>query len=281
MVHRLGLLTLALLLRAAPSFAAEPPLVLGLHPNISARTVIDLYQPLRQYLEQSLKRPVEIYTAPDFQTYVTRTMHREYDIAVTAPHLVPMAQRTGYIPLFHYATELTAVVIVAKDSAIHRIEDLHGKTIALPDPMTIISIMGIDYLRKHRLIVDRDIKIFSARSHNNAAIAVERAQAAAAIVGSVPFKQLPAELRADLRIVAHTESVPSQFIIVSDRLPLALRERIRDSLQVFAATDAGAKWFKTNGFGGLRAVTPATLKRLAPYSKAAEQMMEHEHESAH
>lgn len=261
--------------------AAEPPLVLGLHPNISARTVIDMYQPLRQHLEQTLKRPVEIYTAPDFQTYVARTLRREYDIALTAPHLAHMAQRAGYVPLFHYTKELSALVIVAHDSTIQSIDDLRGKTVALPDPLTIISIMGIEYLSARNIVVDRDITVFSARSHNNAAIAVERGQAAAAVIGSVPFKQLPEELRAHLRVIAQAGPVPSQFIIVSEKLPAALRERVRASLQEFAASDIGKQWLDANGFGGLQPATPAALKRLEPYSKAAERMLERAHAEAH
>lgn len=254
--------------------AEEPALVLGLHPNISARTVIDMYQPLRQYLEQALKRPVQLYTAPDFQTYVQRTLKGEYDVAVTAPHLAHMAQRAGYVTLFHYAKELKGVIIVAKDSPIKDVTDLRGKTVALPDPLTIISIMGIEYLRAHQLVAGRDVNLFSARSHNNAAIAVERAQVAAAIIGSVPYEQLPAALRAQLRIIAETESVPSQFIIAAERLPAAVRERVRTALTEFAATDGGRQWLDTNGFGGLKPATADALRRLAPYSKAAEAMLE-------
>ena len=277
MLPRSALLLIGLLFQAVPCFAAEPPLIFGLHPNISARTVIDMYQPLREFLEQTLQRPVQLYTAPDFQTYTERTLQREYDIAVTAPHLAHMAQRAGYVPLFHYAKELTGMVIVGKDSNIHDIEDLRGKTLALPDPLTIISIMGLDYLRTHNIVADRDITLFPARSHNNAAIAVERGQAAAAIIGSVPLKQLPEDLRARLRVIAQTNAVPSQFIIVSKKLPPSLRKRISDALTAFAASDAGKEWLDANGFGGLRPASVEALKQVEPYGKTAEKMLKRAH----
>lgn len=43
--------------------------VIGVAPHTSARVILEMYQPLRQYLEKALGKPVEIVTAQDFDTF--------------------------------------------------------------------------------------------------------------------------------------------------------------------------------------------------------------------
>src|SRR6266849_935357 len=203
-ISRIILVGISLAVAAGAGFAAEKPvpLVMGLHPNVSARTILAMYQPLRAFLEKELGRPVELYTAPDFKTYVERTLANEYHLAVTAPHLARLAQTKGnYIPLLHYSDQLQGLIVTTKDSPIKGVKDLRGKTLAIPDRFSVISIMGLQFLRDRGLNPETDVKLFPARSHNNAAIAVDHGEADAAVMGSVPYKQLPPELRVRLRVV--------------------------------------------------------------------------------
>ena len=59
----------------------------GIAPHTSARVILEMYQPLRVFLEKSLARPVEIVTAPDFTEFARRGMEQQYDLAVTTGHL--------------------------------------------------------------------------------------------------------------------------------------------------------------------------------------------------
>lgn len=273
---RLLLAGIWLMVMAGTAFAAEKPdtLVMGLHPNISARTILELYQPLRAFLEKELGQSVELYTAPDFTVYVGRTLANEYHVAVTAPHLARLAQlKANYIPLLHYSTQLRGVIVTAKNGPIKSVQDLRGKTVGLPDRLAIISIMGLEFLRDNGLNPDVDLKLFAARSHNNAAIAVDRGEADAAIIGSVPFQQLPPDLRDRLRVVASTVEIPSQFIIASSNLAAGKITRIKNALLKYAETPEGKAFMKANGFGGLRPATEPVLKSLDRYASEVSKML--------
>ena len=86
-----AVLLLPLLAQAAAS-PTPTPFRIGVAPHSSARVILEMYQPLRLYLEQVLQRPVEIVTAPDFTEFARRGMAQNYDIAITTGHQARLLQ---------------------------------------------------------------------------------------------------------------------------------------------------------------------------------------------
>jgi phosphonate transport system substrate-binding protein len=270
-----GLLAGWLLL--VPALAAAErlkPLEIGVFPNLSARAVVAMYQPLRDFLEKSLGRPVQVYTAPDFRTFVERTRGGEYDVLVTAPHLARLAQiESGYIPLANYASPLRALVVVPGRARFSSLEDLHGRTVSVPDRLAVISMVGVQLLRDHGLSPETGLRLVYAKSHTNAALSVLREEADAAVIGSAPFNQLPEDVRAGLRVLAATEPVPNQFYLASRRLPPELVAAIGRSLEEFAVSPGGRRFMETNRFGGLKGTSEGDLKKMDPYAKEVRRLL--------
>jgi len=52
--------------------SARDTFVIGVAPHTSARVILEMYQPLRIYMEKALGIPVEVTTAPDFDTFARR-----------------------------------------------------------------------------------------------------------------------------------------------------------------------------------------------------------------
>lgn len=259
---------------ATPAPAGEPPLRFGIFPNLSARAIVLLYQPMREWLEKSLGQPVTIYSAPDFKTFLERTLNREYDLVIMAPHLARIAQtEADYQPLFSYSQELHAVLVAAKNSAIQSVEDLRGKTVALPDRLAVMPVLGIRVLRSYGLQPDVDFKLLYATSHSNSALAAQRGEAQAAIVGSAPFAQFPEELRDSLRVLAKSESIPNQFILAGPNLGVRQTDALRKALSGFAATPEGRRFLENNGFGGLKPATEAELRKMEPYARDVQSIL--------
>ncbi len=274
------LLQLALSLVMAAFFVSaqavrgpDEALVLGVFPNLSARAIVALYQPMQAHLEKSLQQRVQTYSAPDFKAFVERTFKREYDVVVLAPHLARLAQtEAGYVPLFRYSRELHAMIVVPESSPIRTLEDLRGKTLALPDRLAIIPVLGLRLLH-NRGLTDGDFKIYSATSHSNAVLSLQRGEAQAAIIGSAPYAQLPEDLRESLRIVATSESIPNQFILASPDLPPARIAAVRKALLEFAASVEGRQFFERSGFNGLKPATEADLMKMETYARDVQSLM--------
>ncbi|MBS4098681.1 MAG: phosphate/phosphite/phosphonate ABC transporter substrate-binding protein [Sulfuricella sp.] len=253
---------------AGVSSAADAPLHFGVFPNLSARALVLLYQPMQAYLEKALGRPVQIYSAPDFRTFLERTYNREYDLVVMAPHLARLAQsEAGYLPLFSYTQELHAVVVVAKSSAIQGVEDLRGKTVVLPDRLAVMPMLGLRVLRNHGLQPDVDFKPLYVASHSNSALAVQRGDAQGAIIGSAPYAQFPEELRDSLRVVARSEAIPNQFLLASPNLTPQRIEALRKALSAFAVAEEGRRFLENSGFAGLKPASDAELHKMEPYAR--------------
>ena len=268
MRHLLSLALYACLSCLPALVRADNILALGVFPNMSARAIVTLYQPMQAHLEKALKQRVQIQSAPDFSSFVERTLNREYDVVVIAPHLARLVQQDGgFIPLFGYSQELHAMVVVAKSSTIRTADELRGKTVALPDRMAVMPVLGQRLLREHGLQAEVDYHLLPAISHSNAAFSVQRGDAQGAIIGSAPFAQLPGELRDSLRVIATSESIPNQFILANPGLPAARIEALKKALLDFAAVPEGRRFFEHNGFGGLKPATDADLKKMEAYAK--------------
>lgn len=252
--------------------AAEgPPLIFGLFPNLSPRTLVTIYQPMRDFLESELGQPVELVTAANFTAFTQRMLAKEYDLIVAAPHLARLAQTdAGYALLAHYRQPLQAYLVVSDQSDIKELKALSGKRVAMPDKLAIVTALGADMLAKSGLQA-ADYRLIEAKSHNNAALSVVNGQADAAAIGSVPYAQLAKEVRRHLRVVARSQPIPSQYFAASDRLPGQQRERIAQALFKFAGTAGGKKFLNEFAMLGIDEARPDELKGMDAHARQVKQ----------
>lgn len=269
---------LGLLLMAASCFASaasQQPLSIGLFPNLSTRLLLETYQPLREFLEQQLKQPVMLYTAPDFNSFISRTQNGEYDIIVTAPHFARLAQTdAGYQPLFAYRNDITAAIMVLKDNQINDVSQLRGKKIAAPDRLAMVTLLGLKLLQERGLEADRDYAFQWTTTHSNVALAVLRGDAAAGIIGTLPLKQLPENISRRLQLLTATPAVPSQMLLAHHRLSSAQQQQFKTAMLQFEQSEAGQKFFQASGLGGLKPLGASDLKALDPYAREIKHMLE-------
>jgi phosphonate transport system substrate-binding protein len=251
------------------AMADGKPLEIGVFPYLSVRAVLATYQPIRLYLERELGRSVELYTAPDFRTFIERTRNGEYDVLITAPHFARLAQiETGYQPLAGFSKELHPVIVVARGSPYKSLADLRGKTVVVPDRLAIVSMMGLRLLREQGIENDRDFRLVSAVSHNSAVLDVTHAKADAAITEAAALQQMPAELRSGVRVIATAGTAPHVMLMAHPRLGHAAIQQLRFLLEQFARhSPEGQKFLATTGYEGMKPVSEAELKSLDPYAR--------------
>lgn len=277
-MKRIFLLLIGVLLAAvscAAVAAGQQALSVGLFPYLSARQLVDTYQPLREFLEQRLGRPVMLYTAPDFKSFVRRTQGGEFDVIVTAPHFARLAQVDGgYLPLFTYRNDIAAAVVVRKNGPVNDIAQLRDTRIIAPDRMAIVTMLGLKLLHEHGLDAPRDYLLQETATHGNVALAVLSGEAQAGIIGALPLKQLPENTSRQLHILALTPAIPSQMLLASPGLAANQVQQIRDALLQFEQGTAGQKFFQSTGLIGFKPISAADLKQLDPYAKEAKRLME-------
>ena len=231
---------------------------------------------MRLYLERQLGRPVVLLTAPDFRTFYDRTRKGNYDLVITPPHLARLAEtESGYVPLVTYQNGLDALLLVAKDGPIKALADLRGKAIGMPDLLALAPMAGRRWLEQRGLRAGTDYTLRISAPHNTAVLSVMRGDTDAAMVGSGPYRLMPAELRAGVRVLANMGTVINATFMANPRLSTEERARIKESLLAFAnESPAGQKFVKDNGFGGMKPLSSLDLKTMDTYTREAKSLLQ-------
>ena len=250
-----------------PVHAQSAPLVVGVLPTLSPRVLINNYQPIRLYLEQTLKRPVALVTAKDFTTFHKSTMAGDYDIVVTAAHLGRLAQMdAGYIPLASYKSTNRALLVTSKTKPLKSIENLRGQTIATLDRFALIAAQVRVRLEEQGLQERLDYQLLEASSHNSAGYSVLSGKSTLAIISPAGWKQMPETLREGLQVYAALPPVPSSMWLASPHLSREI-PRLKSVLLAFSpGIPQGRQFFEVTGYQGMREVLPEEMKSLDIYT---------------
>lgn len=252
---------------ALPARAQPAPLVVGVLPTLSPRVLLNNYQPFRLYLEQTLKRPVEMVTATDFSTFHKSTMAGEYDIVVTAAHLGRLAQMdAGYVPLASYKSTNRALLVTSKTKPLKSIENLRGQTIATLDRFALIAAQVRVRLEEQGLQERLDYQLLEASSHNSAGYSVLSGKSTLAIISPAGWKQMPADIQDGLQIYTTLPALPSLMWLAHPRLtPEVIR--LKSALLAFSPNSPqGKQFFEVTGYQGMREITPEEMKSLDVYT---------------
>jgi phosphonate transport system substrate-binding protein len=266
-------LLLLWVLLVSPAPAQQAPLRLGIMPFNSTLALLKTHQPLRQHLESSLGRPVEIFTGADYATFHRDSLAGVFDLLITGPHFGVMVMDQGYQPLFHYKANLRPIFVVRAGGGIDEVAKLKGKRIGLSNRLSVSSIVGLKWLADQGLQAGRDYEVLERATHGAAIAAVAVGDLDAALTTYTPLKQVPADVRAKVAELPTSVQVPHLMTLAHGRLGTAQLEQIRNALAAFPATVEGQAFFKDTGYQGYDAIGAADLKVLQPYIPIVKQMM--------
>jgi phosphonate transport system substrate-binding protein len=227
--------------------------------------LLKLFEPIRAHLEGELKRPIELYTAPDIRTHVRRIQKPDFDAIITAAHMGRLAQLdAGYLPVAGFESPLKGVVTVHKDSPIRNLRELEGKTVAVNDRLVLVSIVTLQDLQRAGVRTG-DLRIVSSITQNSSLLSVARGDVDAAITAIFTLNQIPEAQRQDIRTIYTTDRLPNVMFLANPRLPANERDAMRRALTGFGRTPAGEQFFSTSGYNGIVPLDDAYMKTIDIY----------------
>jgi len=228
-------------------------LQVGVLPIWTTRVLIKNYQPLKAHLEQELKQPVELVTAPDFKIFHANTLAGKYDLIITAAHLGRLAQlEAGFTSLTRYSASHRTLLIAAKDQPLKSIQDLKGKTLAGIDPFTLSMNDTLIWLREQGLHAGTDFTLLETPTPISAAYSVQNHQSILAIGSPQGMKQLPDNVKDSIEIFATLSELPSLLWLAHPRMKTEL-PRLKAALLAFTPqTEQGGIFYETTGDIGMR-----------------------------
>lgn len=254
--------------------AGPEPLRIGIMPFNSALALLRTHQPLREYLQSSLKRPVELYTSSDYFTFLNEAIEQRFDILIAGPHFGVMSVDKGYVPLYRYRAVLQPILVVRADSPIKTVADLRSKSIGMSSRLSISSIGGVRWLQDQGLQMGRDYPLFERATHGAAIAAVAVGELDAALTTHTPLNQVPPDVRTRVRILPTEIQVSHLMTLAHRRLGKAEVERIRTALRTFSdESPEGRKFFTETGYLGYEPVTAGDIANLKPYVELTRRMI--------
>ena len=245
--------------------AGAAPLTLGVLPNISARVLLTHYQPMREYLQQALGRPVEVVTANDFRAFAQATREGKYDAIVTAPNLGRVAQADSrWAPIAQYEPGIPALLVGLASREVP-VTQLRGKALALANPQSLVALVGLRWLNGQGLQQGRDFQVVRTPNDDSLGAVLLNGEAPFAIMSMGEFRAKPEALRQSLRIVTEIAKVPGFLVMANPSMAAAERQRLAEALWALPPTEAGKRFFGLSGFTNVRRVDERELAALDAY----------------
>jgi phosphonate transport system substrate-binding protein len=254
-------------LSAAPK---SETLMLGVFPYISANQMMDQLSPLCKRIETALGKKVTMVSAPDFLSFVDRTVMGEYDLVITAAHMGRLTQkRDGWQPVVQSGQKTAAAFLVRKESDITGLKDLRGRKMAVGNWRSVTYLLAEEALIKHGIIPKKDMKVIETATFSNVVHSVFVREAD---VGATPtllwdnWANINKRQHRELREIFRTRlTIPSFLVMAPPKTSKATIRRLRESLLSFKNTPEGRVFFQKSKFESFLPLDEATMQRIDPF----------------
>ena len=233
-----AVLGLSLAAGVAHADKKNPDLIrVALLPDENAATIIQNAQPLKKYLEDRLKKKIEIIVTTDYSSMIEAMRFGRIEVGYFGPFSYVLAKsKAPEIEPFAVGVEkgkpnYHSILIANAEGPVKALADIKGKPFAFGDQASTSSHLAPrTHLAKAGLIGDVDYKVVHLGKHDAVARAVAAGQVPAGALSEAIFRKLVAEKKIDetkLRKLALTVAIPNYPMTLQGYLNPALKEEIR------------------------------------------------------
>jgi phosphonate transport system substrate-binding protein len=229
----------ALPLTASAQGRDPAKLRVALLPDENAATLIQNAQPLKTYLEATLKKEVELIVTTDYSSMIEAMRFGRIEVAYFGPFSYVLAKsRAPDIEPFAVGVEkgsptYNSILIAAADGPVKTISDVRGKPFGFGDQASTSSHLAPRaHLLKKGLEGDKDYKVVHLGTHDAVARAVQAGQIPAGALSEAIYRSLVERKIIDPAKVVQldlTAPIPNYPITMQGNLAPALKQSIRSA----------------------------------------------------
>jgi len=215
---------------------------MGVFPYLAPRELEKMYAPIAADFANAIDRDVLFMTSSTYEIFMGNLDKQMYDIVFVQPFdYVAIADKYGYRPLARRNKPLPAIIVVKPDSEISSVEDLRGKTIALPPSVAAMSYLTKDYLEQHGLDLQKDVTIEHHRSHASCMRSVLIGNADACGTAPPALRFFQNKMKIELKTIAKTKGIPSSIFAIHPRVSEDARKKMMQQVASWPDTEEGRK----------------------------------------
>jgi phosphonate transport system substrate-binding protein len=243
----------------------------ALLPDENANSVIKKNEPLEQYLERRLDKPVELVVTTDYSSMIEAMRRGRLELAYFGPLSYVLARSKAAIEPFAALQEkpgdttYRAVVVANRDAGVGSLGDVRGKHVAYGDPASTSShLIPRAMLADAGLATDRDYEVDYVGAHDAVALSVQNGNAEAGGLSKPIFESLVEQGTIDanrVQVIATSRAYPNYPWTMQAALDPQLKERIRDAFLELRDPEV-LEPLEAIGFGPVRDSDYDVVRRL-------------------
>lgn len=256
-----GLVTLVVLLSGCnpsadtrsyvPEFTAKPTegeteYVFAVHPLHNPEHLFEVYGPLVDYLNTHIEGArFHLEASRNYAEFDKKLYARQFHFALPNPYQTINSLEHGYRIFGKMGDDqnFRGIILVRRDSGIHKISDLKGKAVSFPAPTALAATMMPQYyLHTHGLDVNRDIETRYVGSQESSIMNVHLGYVAAGATWPPPwlaFSREHPDIARQLVVQWQTGTLPNNGLVVRDDVPSALANKVASLLFTLHKTEEG------------------------------------------
>jgi phosphonate transport system substrate-binding protein len=250
----------ASLLSTSPLFAQgrDPSrLRVALLPDENAATIIQNAQPLKEYLEKTLSKQIELMVTTDYSSMIEAMRFGRIEVAYFGPLSYVLAKsRAPDIEPFAVGIErgsptYNGVLIATAGGPVRTVEDIKGKSFGFGDQASTSShLIPRAFLAKRGLVAGRDYQAVHVGTHDAVARAVQNGQLPAGGLSKAILDNLTQRGTVDRTKIVEiglSDPIPNYPMVMQGNLAPALKDAIRKAF-IDMKDEAILKAFRVQGF---------------------------------
>ena len=244
-----------------PGFAQErnpSKLRVALLPDENATSLIQNAQPLKLYLEQTLKKDVELIVTTDYSSMIEAMRFGRIEVAYFGPFSYVLAKsRAPGIEPFAVGVErgsptYNSVLIATAGGPVKSLADIRGKPFAFGDQASTSSHLAprAHLLKKLGLDGSKDYQPVYLGAHDAVARAVQAGQVPAGALSKAILDSLVAKGSIDAGKIVQldlSEPIPNYPMVMQGNLAPGLKQAIRTAFLTMKDKEV-LKAFRIDGF---------------------------------
>lgn len=212
----------------------------GVFPYLGPRELEKMYSPVAADYSDAIHATVLFRTNSAYRNFMENLDKQVYDIVFVQPFdYVFIADKYGYRPLATRNKPLPAILVVNPQSSINNVEDLRGKTIALPPSVAAISYMIQNFLSENGIDPHRDVIIKHFDSHGSCMRNVLIGNVDSCGTAPPAFRYFESKMKTKLKIIAKTKGIPNSIFAVHPRVTKENEDKLRSRIVSWQTTEQG------------------------------------------
>lgn len=235
---------------AAEQAGVEETAVFASFPFLAPRLMSERIAPIAVPLSEALGEPLTFRSAKSYEQFRERLEEGVYDIALIQPFdFASTFVRERYAPLARQDRPLEAVFAVRSDSALERLADLRGQTLALPPEMAAVSRLAATTLSQANLHPGSDLTLRYEENHSACLHLMAIGEVDVCVTSEGQKSEFERNSGVACRVVARSTAIPGILFVAKRALDSKTRRAASDEILSWATDPAAHQMLTTAGFG--------------------------------